>query len=101
MKKSLLFAAALLMTGMLWAQSEIPESVTKVGWLAFARCGIEQITLPASQSEWNESDAAFQECMNLENLTLITSYIENPAGVLENLAAQTDLTNTVVDNHIF
>ena len=43
----------------------IPESVTKVGWLAFARAGFEEIVLPASQSEW-ESDAAFQECANLQ-----------------------------------
>ncbi|MBQ7209306.1 MAG: leucine-rich repeat protein [Paludibacteraceae bacterium] len=43
---------------------DIPESVTKVGWLAFARCGIEEITLPVSQSQWG-SDAAFQECTNL------------------------------------
>ncbi len=44
---------------------KIPESVTKVGWLAFARAGFEEITLPVSQSQWG-SDAAFQECMNLQ-----------------------------------
>ena len=43
---------------------DIPESVIHVGWLAFARAGFEEITLPASQSQW-ESDAAFQECKNL------------------------------------
>ncbi len=43
----------------------IPESVTEVGWLAFARAGFEEITIPVSQSQW-ESDAAFQECMNLQ-----------------------------------
>ncbi|MBP5476567.1 MAG: leucine-rich repeat domain-containing protein [Paludibacteraceae bacterium] len=43
---------------------DIPESVIHVGWLAFARAGFEEITLPASQSQW-ESDAAFQECINL------------------------------------
>lgn len=45
---------------------KIPESVTKVGMLAFARCGVEEITIPVSQSKWIDQVAAFQECMNLQ-----------------------------------
>lgn len=57
---------------------DIPESVIHVGWLAFARAGFEEITLPASQSQW-ESDAAFQESVNLRKVTFAqgTTHIQD------------------------
>ena len=48
---------------------DIPESITKVGWLAFARAGFEEIVIPASSSKWLDDNAAFQECMNLQKAT--------------------------------
>ncbi|MBR4564217.1 MAG: leucine-rich repeat domain-containing protein [Paludibacteraceae bacterium] len=59
--------------------SFIPESVDSIGYEAFAELdGIRSLTLPK-----NLKHVAPQAFMNLNNLTLITSYIENPAGVLE------------------
>ena len=48
---------------------DIPESVEKVGWLAFARTGLKEIVIPASSSNWLDSDAAFQENENLTKVT--------------------------------
>ncbi|MBQ4508348.1 MAG: leucine-rich repeat protein [Paludibacteraceae bacterium] len=45
----------------------IPESVTKIGWLAFCRSGIEEVWIPASSNNWNES-GAFQESHNLRTV---------------------------------
>ena len=45
----------------------IPESVTKIGWLAFCRSGIEEVWIPASSNNWNES-GAFQESRNLRTI---------------------------------
>ena len=47
----------------------IPESVKEVGWLAFARCGLKEVVIPASSSNWLESDAAFQDNENLVKVT--------------------------------
>ena len=47
----------------------IPNSVKEVGWLAFARSGLKEVVIPASSSNWLESDAAFQECSNLVKVT--------------------------------
>ena len=47
----------------------IPNSVTEVGWLAFARTGLKEIVIPASSSNWLESDAAFQDNENLVKVT--------------------------------
>lgn len=47
----------------------IPESVKETGWLAFARSGLREVVIPASSSNWLESDAAFQECSNLVKVT--------------------------------
>ena len=47
----------------------IPNSVTEVGWLAFARTGLKEIVIPASSSNWLESDAAFQDNENLTKAT--------------------------------
>lgn len=47
----------------------IPNSVTEVGWLAFARSGLKEIVIPASSSNWLESDAAFQDNANLVKAT--------------------------------
>ncbi|MBQ4393843.1 MAG: leucine-rich repeat protein [Paludibacteraceae bacterium] len=48
---------------------DIPESVEKVGWLAFARTGLKEIVIPASSSNWLDSDAAFQDNENLVKAT--------------------------------
>ncbi len=48
---------------------DIPESVEKVGWLAFARTGLKEVVIPASSSNWLESDAAFQDNENLTKVT--------------------------------
>ena len=57
----------------------IPESVDSIAPEAFAELqGIRSLTLPKGLKKICENGL-----MNLENLTLITSYIENPAGVLE------------------
>ncbi len=48
---------------------DIPESITKVGWLAFARAGFEEIVIPASSSKWTDDNAAFQDCPNLQKAT--------------------------------
>lgn len=47
----------------------IPNSVKEVGWLAFARSGLKEVVIPASSSNWLESDAAFQENENLVKAT--------------------------------
>ena len=47
----------------------IPNSVTEIGWLAFARTGLKEIVIPASSSNWLESDAAFQDNANLTKVT--------------------------------
>jgi hypothetical protein len=47
----------------------IPESVTEVGWLAFARSGLKEVVIPASSSNWLTSDAAFQDNENLVKAT--------------------------------
>ncbi len=57
----------------------IPASVDSVGEEAFNELeGIRSLTLPA-----NLKHVAYGGFMNLGNLTLITSQIQNPAGVLE------------------
>ena len=57
----------------------IPESVDSIAMEAFVELpGIRSLTLPKGLKKINTNGL-----MNLENLTLITSYIENPAGVLE------------------
>ena len=48
---------------------DIPESVEKVGWLAFARTGLKEVVIPASSSNWLDSDAAFQDNENLVKAT--------------------------------
>ena len=48
---------------------DIPESVEKVGWLAFARTGLKEVVIPASSSNWLDSDAAFQDNANLTKVT--------------------------------
>ncbi|MBR0065820.1 MAG: leucine-rich repeat protein, partial [Paludibacteraceae bacterium] len=48
---------------------DIPESVEKVGWLAFARTGLKEVVIPASSSNWLDSDAAFQDNENLVKVT--------------------------------
>ena len=58
--------------------SFIPESVDSIAQEAFVELdGIRSLTLPK-----NLKHVAPQAFMNLNNLTIITSYIENPAGVL-------------------
>ena len=47
----------------------IPNSVTEVGWLAFARTGLKEVVIPASSSNWLESNAAFQDNENLTKVT--------------------------------
>lgn len=47
----------------------IPESIKEVGWLAFARSGLKEVVIPASSSNWIESDAAFQDNANLTKVT--------------------------------
>lgn len=47
----------------------IPESIKEVGWLAFARSGLKEVVIPASSSNWLESDAAFQDNANLTKVT--------------------------------
>lgn len=69
--------------------SFIPESVDSIGYEAFAELdGIRSLTLPK-----NLKHVAPQAFMNLNNLTVITSYIENPAGVLEEDAFSSWYTN--------
>ena len=48
---------------------DIPESVEKVGWLAFARTGLKEVVIPASSSNWLDSNAAFQDNANLTKVT--------------------------------
>ena len=47
----------------------IPESIKEVGWLAFARSGLKEVVIPASSSNWLDSDAAFQDNENLTKVT--------------------------------
>ena len=47
----------------------IPESIKEVGWLAFARSGLKEVVIPASSSNWLESNAAFQDNENLTKVT--------------------------------
>ncbi|MBR1516471.1 MAG: leucine-rich repeat protein [Paludibacteraceae bacterium] len=47
----------------------IPESIKEVGWLAFARTGLKEVVIPASSSNWLDSDAAFQDNANLTKVT--------------------------------
>ena len=69
--------------------SFIPESVDSIGYEAFAELdGIRSLTLPK-----NLKHVAPQAFMNLNNLTVIPSYIENPAGVLEEDAFSSWYTN--------
>lgn len=69
--------------------SFIPESVDSIGYEAFAELdGIRSLTLPK-----NLKHVAPQAFMNLNNLTVITSYIENPAGVLAEDAFSSWYTN--------
>lgn len=70
--------------------SFIPESVDSIAYEAFAELdGIRSITLPK-----NLKHVAPQAFMNLNNLTIITSYIENPAGVLAESAFESWYDNT-------
>ncbi|MBQ8100305.1 MAG: leucine-rich repeat protein, partial [Paludibacteraceae bacterium] len=70
--------------------SFIPESVDSIAYEAFAELdGIRSITLPK-----NLKHVAPQAFMNLNNLTIITSYIENPAGVLAESAFESWYGNT-------
>lgn len=69
--------------------SFIPESVDSIGYEAFAELdGIRSLTLPK-----NLKHVAPQAFMNLNNLTVITSYIENPADVLAEDAFSSWYTN--------
>jgi len=73
--------------------SFIPESVDSIGWEAFVELdGIRSITFPKHLKH-----IASEGLFNLWNLTLVTSYIDKPAGVLEN-GAISGWDENVLDN---
>lgn len=72
----------------------IPETVTEVGWLTFARSGLEEVVIPASSSNWGfgEGMASFQECHNLTKAT----FAEGTTRVQDRIFFGCDALRTII-----